>query len=227
MQLGKTLVGGIIGAVVGIAVLIAVQHYRGLDQTWLSIVVAGFVGIGVRMMVSTSGHPSYTRGAITLLLALAAYFGGTKIYSELTTRGILAKKLPDRPVAQAPAAGEDAADEEGDAAAADPAADGATTAEADGVAVPVDPTGAETAPAAGEPAAGGPPAGEPAAAQPPPAEPVAGVLPRDAPKQAPMQPASPWEYVWLAIAALVAYELGRGSEPSRPRGPVIPPPDAT
>jgi hypothetical protein len=182
MQLGKTLVGAIIGAAIGIAILIAVQHYRQIDQTWLAIVVALMVGLGVRAMVSTTGHPSYLRGALTGLLALAAYYGGTQLYSELATRGILAKKMQAPPVA---AVGE-----------------AETEAEADGVTVPV----------------------VPAADQTPVATPT--VQPRDFAK-APMQPASPWDYVWLSVAALLAYELGRGSAPAAPREPIVPPPDAT
>jgi hypothetical protein len=184
MELGKTLVGAIIGAAIGIAVLIAVQHYRQLDQTWLAIVVALLVGLGVRAMVSTTGHPSYLRGALTGLLALAAYYGGTQLYSELATRGILAKQMQAPPVA---------AETEGEAPK--------TEAEADGVTVPV----------------------VPAADERPVATPV---QPRDMGK-APLQPASPWDYVWLSVAALLAYELGRGTAPAAPREPVVPPPDAT
>ena len=183
MQLGKALVGAIIGAAVGIAVLIAVQHYGGTDKTWLAIVVAILVGLGVRAMVSTSGHPSYLRGALTGLLALAAYYGGTQIYSELAQKGILAKKLQAPP----PIAADDT---EGDK----------TDAEADGVEVPIEPV-AEQRPVA---------------------------VNRDpmAPKGL-VQPGSPWDYVWLTLAALIAYELGRGTAPAAPREPVVPPPDAT
>ena len=184
MQIGKSLVGAIIGGGVGIAILIAVQHYKQLDQTWLAIVVAILVGLGVRAMVSTSGHPSYLRGALTGILALAAYFGGMQLYSQLAQRGVLAKKLPPAPVA--------APDTE--------AEEGATTeAEVDGVPVPIEPV--DPAPAANV------------------------QLPM--PKAGPPQPGSPWDYVWLTVAALIAYELGRGSEPAAPKVQVVPPPDAT
>jgi hypothetical protein len=186
MELGKTLVGAIIGAAIGIAILIAVQHFRQLDQTWLAIIVALLVGLGVRAMVSTTGHPSYLRGALTGLLALAAYYGGTQLYSELATRGILAKKMQAPP----PVAANEADGADGEAPETD--------AEADGVTVPVVPA-ADARPA---------------------------VQPRDVAK-APMQPGSPWDYVWLTVAALLAYELGRGSEPAAPKEPVVPPPDAT
>jgi hypothetical protein len=185
MQLGKSLVGAIIGAAIGIALLIAVQHFKQLDQTWLAIVVAILVGLGVRAMVSTTGHASYLRGALTGILALAAYFGGMQLYSQLAQRGILVKKLPAPPVAATEVEGE-----------------GATTeAEVDGVPVPVEPV-ANAAPAVRPPIV-------------------------DMQKGGPAQPSSPWDYVWLSIAALIAYELGRGSDQAAPKEPVIPPPDAT
>ncbi len=184
MQLGKALVGAIIGAAVGIAVLIAVQHFGRIDKTWLAIVVALITGLGVRAMVSTTGHASYVRGALTGVLALAAYYGGTQLFSELATRGILEKKL------QAPPPVAATETEEG------------ATAEADGVEVPL----------------------EPAA----PDQPVVALPNRDAQMQRPgMQQFSTWDFVWLTIAALLAYELGRGSSPAAPKQPVVPPPDAT
>ena len=134
-------------------------------------------------MVSTTGHASYVRGAITGVLALAAFWGGTQLFSEMATRGILAKKI------QAPPR-----------VAAD--AEGGTEAEADGVAVPI----------------------EPVVEQPAMPERVDGALMQ---RPRPGQQFSTWDFVALTIAGLLAYELGRGSAPSLPKGPVVPPPDAT
>lgn len=182
MQLGKTIVGAIIGGAIGIAALIVAQHYMQIDQTWMAIVVAILTGLGVRAVATTAGHASYLRGALTGILALAAYFGGMKLYSELAQRGILAKKLQPPPVA-APAEG-----------------DGETTdAEADG---------------------------EPVVIQPVTTAPLERTLPAP-PRVGQVQPGSPWDYVWLSIAALIAYEFGRGSNVVPPKGPVVPPPDAT
>jgi hypothetical protein len=117
------------------------------------------------------------------VLALAAFWGGTQLFSEMATRGILAKKIQAPPrVAAAP--------EGGDAA------------EADGVAIPI----------------------EPVVEQPALPERVDGAMMQ---RPRPVQPSSPWDYVALTIAGLLAYELGRGSAPSLPKGPVVPPPDAT
>ena len=62
MQFGKTLVGAIIGAVLGIGLLIAVYLLAGIDKMWMAIPVAILTGIGVRMVAATSGHASYLRG---------------------------------------------------------------------------------------------------------------------------------------------------------------------
>src|SRR5689334_8451521 len=79
MQFGKTLVGGIIGAVLGVVLLIAVYLAAGIDKMWMAIPVAVLTGLGVRMVAATSGHGSYLRGAITVLLAMGAYLGGLAI----------------------------------------------------------------------------------------------------------------------------------------------------
>jgi len=178
MQLGKTLVGAIIGGALGIAALIAVQHFTGFDKAWLAILVAVLTGLGVRAMVSTQGHASYLRGAITAILVLAAYWGATEIYSQLVTRGILAKRL----VIERPAAAADNED------AADQPADG----DADAVAVEAEVERRELF-------------ARPDAAP--------GEWPRKMPG------ASPWDYVAMIIAALVGYELGRGSSAAKTSPP--------
>jgi hypothetical protein len=180
-----------------------VQHFGGTDKSWLAIIVALITGLGVRSMVSTAGHPSYLRGALTGLLALAAYYGGTQLYSELATRGFLEKKRPLPPVAATDTEGTAEVEREAEGEAAAEGEGAKTEAEADGVAVPV------------EPVAPAPPAGTTVVRDP-------GI-----PKGLQMQAPSPWDYVWLTVAALIAYELGRGSSTVAPRGPVVPPPDAT
>src|SRR5215213_2372669 len=79
MQFGKTLVGAIIGAALGIGLLIAVYLAFGIDKMWMAIPVALLTGLGVRMVAATSGHASYLRGAITVLLAMGAYLGGLAV----------------------------------------------------------------------------------------------------------------------------------------------------
>ena len=164
MQLGKALIGAIIGAALGIVLLVAVYLLFQIDHVALAIGVALLTGLGVRTLVSTSGHASYARGALTGVLALAAYVGGWMLVAEVAkARAAAAPKRPAIAAAKA--------DEEPD----------------------------ETAGPAGE------------------APVVEQVRPIErAPSGAGMPKAvtpgqNPLDYVWLAIAALVAYELGRGT----------------
>jgi hypothetical protein len=164
MQLGKTLIGAIIGAALGIGLLIAIYLLFSIDHVALAIGVALLTGLGVRALVSTSGHASYARGALTGLLALGAYVGGWLLVAEIAKARAAAGP-------KAPVAVQRQAEEESDEAA---------------------------------------PAGEQAAVEEPPPLPVRPTGPALAPKAAaPGQ--NPMDYIWLAIAALVAYELGRGT----------------
>ena len=96
MQLGKTIVGAIIGAAVGIGMLVAVYVAMGIDRFWLAIPFAIITGLGVRMLVSTAGHPSYARGVLTMLLALAAYVAGWMIVAKVATAR--ATREPAKPI---------------------------------------------------------------------------------------------------------------------------------
>jgi ABC-type antimicrobial peptide transport system permease subunit len=163
MQLGKALVGAIIGAAVGIGMLIAVYTTLGLDKFWLAIPFAIITGLGVRMLVSTSGHASYARGVLTMLIAMAAYFVGWTVVAQVATAR--ANKEPVKPIVKV---------EE--------------TAETD--ATDTDAPKEETPP---------PPVAPPRNVNAPAMRPAA------------PSPSSPWDIIWLAVAALCAYELGRGS----------------
>ncbi len=85
MQLGKSLLGGIIGAVVAIGLLMATYLLFGVDHVSLAIPFAIITGLGVRMLATTSGHASYVRGALTMVLALAAYIGGWLLVARIAT----------------------------------------------------------------------------------------------------------------------------------------------
>jgi hypothetical protein len=163
MQLGKTLIGAIIGAALGILLLVVVNFLFHLDAVWLAIPVAILTGLGVRTLVSTSGHASYLRGALTGVLALAAYlFGWWAVAAVAQQRAAAQPKLPVK-------------------VASDQAAD-------------------ETDKGAGEMV-------EP---PPPPVQPM--LRPSgDALRKAVPPGQNPLDYVWLGVAALIAYELGRGT----------------
>jgi hypothetical protein len=168
MQFGKTLVGGIIGAVLGIALLIVVYLVAGIDKMWMAIPVAVLTGLGVRMVAVTKGNASYLRGAITVLLAMGAYLGGLAVTRAVANNRAekVAKANPPRAIAEAPS---------------EPGGDG----------------DAKTEPAAEAPAP----------------TPLA-TTSASASSHRPAMPGqfSTWDFISLAVAALFAYELGRGSE---------------
>src|SRR5262245_12328341 len=166
MQLGKLIVGAIIGAVLGIGLLIAVYLFFGIDKMWMAIPVAVLTGLGVRMMAVTSGHASYARGALTVLLAMGAYLGGLAVTKAVANqRAQKAAQAAPAPRSEEPADAGDAKD--GQAADAKPV---------------------ET--------------------------PVAAPVKMDPSLHKVSLPTafSTWDFLSLAVAALVAYELGRGTE---------------
>jgi hypothetical protein len=173
MQLGKSLLGAIVGAAVGIVLLLVVYLTLHIDKMWLSIPFAIITGLGVRMFVSTAGHASYVRGAMTMVLALAGYIGGWQLAPKVVTAAANAQS-PKPPAAAA--------------AAEQPAG--------------------ETAEAKDKEAA------EPKDAAAPVEQPKAATTPAEKPQPRPAAAksfGSTWDVIWLAIAALVAYEMGRGS----------------
>jgi hypothetical protein len=165
MQLGKTLLGAIIGAALGIGALLAIYMLLQIDHVALAILVALLTGLGVKTLVSTSGHASYVRGALTGILALAAYVGGWFLVAEVAKAR--AATAPKRPAPTAPKVAEEETKK----------AEGGG-----GDAAPIEmPQPIQRAPTG---------AGAPKAVTP---------------------GQNPLDYVWLAIAGLVAYELGRGT----------------
>jgi hypothetical protein len=166
MQFGKSLLGAILGAVVGTAFLFAI--YRFSDGFWSAIPFAIIMGLGVRMVATTAGHASYARGALTMILALAAYIGGLSLVAKVanaTANAPLKKSAAATAAMSGDKAGEDAKDGESKESAPAPEMQPQTTQ--------------------------GPSAGSRFAAS---------------------QQFSPWNFIWLAVAALVAYEMGRGSD---------------
>lgn len=192
MQLGKTLVGAVIGGLVGAAVCVAITKFTGWDKMWLAILVALLTGIGVRLLVDTRGHASYARGALTAILAVAAYFLSFWASTLITTKGAAAREINAQAGVLQPAGNDAAADD-----AADEAADGKAADDADGE---TDNSNDEAANNAA------------------PAAPATTRQRTDRPEllRPQRQPErSPWEYLALGIAALIAYQLGRGSEGPR------------
>jgi hypothetical protein len=193
MQLGKSLVGALVGGAVGIAALIGIHMLTGWDKAWLAILVAIITGVGVRWAANTTGHASYARGALTALIAILAFLAWYPIQAQLTVRGALAKSiLPNRAAVEANAADADETSEPADTADADEAAE------------------TVAAPAADEPAQ--------QVGEGPNVAPGALARPR-------AQQFSTWDFLWLCIAGLIAYELGRGTAAATPAAGAMGSPD--
>ncbi len=68
MQLGKSLLGAIIGAAIGIVILLVVYRLFEIDGFWLAIPFAIITGLGVRMLVKlvTSPDPAGPGTCVTI-----------------------------------------------------------------------------------------------------------------------------------------------------------------
>jgi hypothetical protein len=187
MQLGKALVGALIGGALGIGLLIAAHTFFQMDGWWLAILVALLVGLGVRLMVATKGHASYVRGALTGVVALAAFVLGMQLVAQVAISRANAERT------KAPVAVAEETAEKTDAT--DATATGKVAEERPVMERPaIDPGAMRRAPA-----------------------------PRAA---------NTMDFIWLAVAALLAYELGRGTgmpapATTTPEGEPVAPPEGT
>jgi hypothetical protein len=163
-------VGGIIGAIIGIALHVVLETGMlgtRVEASWFAVVIGVLTGLGVRQANRHHMERSYARGAVSGLIALAAI-----VASSFAIKEVMARKETQAKT--------------GTVAAAAPA-----NAEAE----------EEEPVAQAEPAAGR-------------LGPVGGVgkgRPSDF---------SPWSFVFMALGALVAYELGRGIDHSKRAEPV-------
>jgi hypothetical protein len=170
MQPARTLIGAIVGAALGVAVLYVAYRFAGRDEFWLSIPFALLTGLGVRFAIGGTARASYLRGAITAVLALAAYLGGWSIVAAVARHRAADVSKP-HVSASAEAASADSSDAKDATDAAAPAP--------------------QPSPAASTPSS------------------AATGMRQPMPRQF-----QPWDFIALAVAALIAYELGRGSDAS-------------
>jgi hypothetical protein len=175
-SLGPTIVGGVIGAAVGIAIhaFIETGAYANkwhFEAPWFAIIIGLLTGIGVRQMNKHHMGRSYLRGAISGAIALAAIVLSTLLISKVMER-FDASKANAAVAAKAPETADEAPAGNGDEA----------------------PATVEAAPA---------PVATPAVGA------VGGV------GRIRQDKLNPWQFVFMAVGALAAYELGRGVEHSR------------
>ena len=174
MGVGPTLLGGVVGAAVGVGLHTLLETGmlgKPIEASWFAIVIGLLTGLGVRQANRMHMERSYLRGAISGIIALAAIYGSTVLIAEIMKKRDLA--VATKPAAAAAAeASEEEGDEPGDATA---------TADAE---TPIDETGGRPLnPALGDANVVGARAGD----------------------------MNPWQFVFMALGALVAYEFGRGA----------------
>jgi hypothetical protein len=90
MRLGPTLVGGAIGAIVGVTLHLIVELVTGFEAPWFAVLIGLLTGLGVHQAnKSLAGRVSYLRGAVTAAIALAAIVGSTPLISFVArSRGV-------------------------------------------------------------------------------------------------------------------------------------------
>lgn len=171
MGVGPTLLGGIVGAVVGVAlhtVLETGMLGKPIEASWFAIIIGLLTGLGVRQANRTHMERSYLRGAISGVIALAAIYGSTAVIAVVM-------KNRDQAIASKPTASADVAEDSAD----DADSDATTTAEAE---TPAEENDRSINPAFAGGVVGNPRAGD----------------------------LNPWQFVFMALGTLVAYEFGRG-----------------
>ena len=182
MGVGPTLLGGIVGAAVGVGlhtVLETGMLGKPVEASWFAIVIGLLTGLGVRQANRTHMERSYLRGALSGLIALAAIYGSSVVIAEVMKKRDLAMVMkPAAAVADPDEASDDAT-----------AGDDAATAETATPAADADRT---MNPALAGGVVGNPRAGD----------------------------LNPWQFVFMALGALVAYEVGRGAGAPKPAEPV-------
>lgn len=96
MDFGKTLVGGLLGAVVGGGAHAGIEIGTGAEASWFPLVTGVLTGLGVRKFdPSVLTSASYLRGAIAALLGLAGIFGGIQGSSAVQSRGLSEMVAPE------------------------------------------------------------------------------------------------------------------------------------
>ncbi|MCA9238264.1 MAG: hypothetical protein KDA44_22480 [Planctomycetales bacterium] len=117
--MGQTIIGGVIGALVGLAAYIGLEIGLESEYSWFAIVVGLLTGLGVRQLNTSAAmhHPSYLRGAISGLIALAAIAGAPSVKAMVMSRTV--DKEPAKPTVKKQDAETDEEAADGAAAAAD------------------------------------------------------------------------------------------------------------
>lgn len=85
----QALLGGIIGAVISTFAWLGIEHVQQVNYTWLVVAVGLITGLGVKMG-GANKSAGFTRGALALILTLAAIVGGQQAYAKYRQATVLA-----------------------------------------------------------------------------------------------------------------------------------------
>lgn len=205
MNVRRSLIGIALGALVGIGAQVAIEGVAHLEATWAPLLIGLLVGFGARKAdASSSSGVSYVRGALAAAVALGAIVCGPYLVARV--RAAFSPRVITHAAPHVdPGPGENDADnnaENGDGS--DDAGDAQTGS-------PVGPATVATGVQGGRGATGGPAA--PGVNQQPGVEDV---------NRGPLDDAvslahrpdqfSVWQFVFMAVGTLLAYELARGTE---------------
>jgi hypothetical protein len=96
----RVLVGGIIGAAVAVAVWLGLEHVTQMDLGWLVCGVGVITGYCVHRAAGPRSGGSFVRGGLSVLLALVAIVGGRLVYAKVmegTAGKAMAVAVADEP----------------------------------------------------------------------------------------------------------------------------------
>lgn len=243
MRLGPSLIGAIVGAVVGVAAQIGLESSMGKEANWFALVVGLLTGLGARSMAGDGIRVvSYVRAGLTALVALAAIVGGSYAASEMVRKqNIDAYESAPKPATSTPAVderddseateGETVSDEAADAEAAETeeaASDQESDADsAETEAAEADPTAAASEDAMDDAADTTEVDDQNEAFADTGAEQRLDLSAINRVNRQPAQlpPPSPWQFAFFGIGTFLAYELARGGT-KHPAQPAAQPEDA-
>jgi hypothetical protein len=224
----RVLLSGILGAIAGAAVWLACDHFLQTKYGWLVCLVGIFTGVAIRMATAVHAKRSFINGTLAVVFTLAAILGGRVAYAKLLqanfgraptiAQASTASKMADAGVADTAASDAATTDAETtdaettDAETTDAAATDAEVADSETTDTEVTDTEATDIEAAASDAA------ETRAAviadrSVPPNRFAKLTTPSDT---AHSRPLSQWGMLWMSLAALAAYVISQGGEPSTP-----------
>ncbi len=217
MRLGPSLIGAIVGAVVGVAAQIGLESTMDREATWFAVVIGLLTGLGARMMAGDGIRAtSYVRAGLAAIIGLAAIVAGSYAASEVVRKkNVDAYESASRVM---PSDAERASSEEqADAAPGDDeAAEGEDevtdeTESADEAAEDVDDSAEDATDEEGDATEDTADEGDDATETVAPGQPVDLAALEKARRGTPeLPPPSPWQFAFFGIGTFLAYELARG-----------------